>query len=95
MREDTIALWPKELAWQAVQGKSGEHLQPSYMLALSGGGDKGAYGAGFLNGWTQRGTRPEFSLVTGVSTGALIAPFAHIGIKHVIRYYSASRSTCS
>ncbi|MDD2893312.1 MAG: patatin-like phospholipase family protein [Halothiobacillaceae bacterium] len=79
MREDTIALWPKELAWQVAQGKSGEQLQPSYMLALSGGGDKGAYGAGFLNGWTQSGTRPEFSLVTGVSTGALIAPFAFLG----------------
>jgi hypothetical protein len=65
MREDTIALWPKELAWQVAQGKPGEQLQPSYMLAMSGGGDKGVYGAGFLNGWTQRGTHPEFSLVTG------------------------------
>lgn len=53
--------------------------QPVTMLALSGGGDEGAYGAGFLNGWTQKGTRPQFSIVTGVSTGALIAPFAFLG----------------
>lgn len=49
------------------------------MLALSGGSDNGAYGAGLLNGWTQAGTRPEFSIVTRVSTGALIAPFAFLG----------------
>ncbi|GJE60762.1 hypothetical protein MPOCJGCO_2878 [Methylobacterium trifolii] len=48
-------------------------------LALSGGGDDGAYGAGVLNGWSAAGTRPEFSLVSGVSTGALIAPFAFLG----------------
>lgn len=49
------------------------------MLALSGGADEGAYGAGVLNGWTQSGTRPTFTIVTGVSTGALIAPFAFLG----------------
>ncbi|WP_204270024.1 patatin-like phospholipase family protein, partial [Escherichia coli] len=48
-------------------------------LALSGGGGDGAYGAGVLNGWTAAGTRPEFSLVSGGSTGALIAPFAFLG----------------
>lgn len=48
-------------------------------LALSGGGADGAYGAGVLNGWTAAGTRPEFSVVSGVSTGALIAPFAFLG----------------
>jgi predicted patatin/cPLA2 family phospholipase len=48
-------------------------------LALSGGGADGAYGAGVLNGWTAVGTRPEFSIVSGVSTGALIAPFAFLG----------------
>jgi predicted acylesterase/phospholipase RssA len=51
-------------------------------LAVSGGGDNGAYGAGFLNGWTASGTRPEFKVVTGVSTGALIAPFAFLGPKY-------------
>ncbi len=52
------------------------------ILALSGGGDFGAFGAGFLIGWgaaPSDGARPEFDLVTGVSTGALIAPFAYIG----------------
>jgi hypothetical protein len=48
-------------------------------LALSGGGSDGAYGAGVIVGWTESGTRPEFDLVTGVSAGALIAPFAFLG----------------
>jgi predicted patatin/cPLA2 family phospholipase len=48
-------------------------------LALSGGGADGAFGAGLLNGWTQSGNRPEFEVVTGISTGALIAPFAFLG----------------
>lgn len=48
-------------------------------LALSGGGAKGAFGAGVLCGWSETGTRPEFQIVTGVSTGALIAPFAFLG----------------
>jgi len=48
-------------------------------LALSGGGDDGAFGAGLLVGWTQQGSRPTFNLVTGISTGALIAPFAFLG----------------
>jgi predicted acylesterase/phospholipase RssA len=52
---------------------------PLSYLALSGGGADGAYGAGVLNGWTAAGTRPEFSAVSGVSTGALIAPFAFLG----------------
>jgi hypothetical protein len=49
------------------------------VLALSGGGSNGAYGAGVLAGWSQRGERPEFDIVTGVSTGALTAPFAFLG----------------
>lgn len=48
-------------------------------LAISGGGQKGAWGAGLLVGWTAAGTRPEFTMVTGVSTGSLIAPFAFLG----------------
>jgi hypothetical protein len=48
-------------------------------LALSGGGANGAFGAGYLNGWSGTGTRPTFKIVTGVSTGALMAPFAFIG----------------
>jgi len=49
------------------------------MLALSGGAWDGAYGAGILNGWTRSGKRPEFMVVTGVSAGSLIAPFAFLG----------------
>lgn len=48
-------------------------------LALSGGGANGAFGAGLLVGWTASGTRPEFTAVTGVSTGALMGPFAFLG----------------
>lgn len=57
--------------WTATEGRS--------ILALSGGGANGAYGAGVLVGWTESGSRPEFSVVTGVSTGALAAPFAFLG----------------
>ncbi len=49
------------------------------LLAISGGGADGAYGAGVMVGWTSTGTRPNFAAVTGVSTGALIAPFAFLG----------------
>lgn len=49
------------------------------ILALSGGGANGAFGVGFLRGWADRGDRPDFDIVTGVSTGALIAPFAFLG----------------
>ena len=48
-------------------------------LAISGGGASGAFGAGLLKGWTESGTRPEFAAVTGISTGALAAPFAYLG----------------
>jgi hypothetical protein len=49
------------------------------ILAMSGGGANGAYGAGVLVGWSQSGTRPRFDIVTGISTGALAAPFAYLG----------------
>ena len=52
------------------------------MLAISGGGEDGAFGAGLLNGWSETGTRPVFGLVTGVSTGALTAPFAFLGQRY-------------
>lgn len=50
-------------------------------LVLSGGGENGAFAAGLLNGWSEAGTRPAFGIVTGVSTGAMIAPFAFIGAR--------------
>jgi hypothetical protein len=51
-------------------------------LAMSGGGADGAFAAGLLNGWTQSGKRPEFTVVTGVSIGALLAPYAFLGPKY-------------
>ena len=49
------------------------------IIAISGGAADGAYGAGLLSGWSQSGTRPIFKVVTGISTGAIIAPFAFLG----------------
>jgi predicted acylesterase/phospholipase RssA len=63
----------------ALPGPAGARLPPVSYLAVSGGGDNGAFGAGLINGWTETGTRPEFKMVTGVSTGALTAPFAFLG----------------
>jgi len=51
---------------------------PSF-LAISGGGVEGAFGAGLLVGWSEHGDRPQFSIVTGTSAGALMAPFAFLG----------------
>ncbi|MEO1198774.1 MAG: patatin-like phospholipase family protein, partial [Pseudomonadota bacterium] len=69
---------------QQQAAAAGRHVGPpsqrvASFLAISGGGSDGAYGAGLLNGWTDAGTRPEFDVVTGISTGALTAPFAFLG----------------
>lgn len=63
----------------AVAKRPQDPSRQTNLLALSGGGDNGAFGAGLLVGWTQRGDRPMFDQVTGISTGALIAPFAFLG----------------
>jgi predicted acylesterase/phospholipase RssA len=76
--QEAIASQQKEIAYLASQGQTGP-LPPAYYLAISGGGDNGAFGAGLLNGWTASGTRPTFKIVTGISTGALTAPFAFLG----------------
>lgn len=60
----------------------GVPLPRANLLAVSGGGEDGAFGAGLLCGWTETGTRPVFNLVTGVSTGALTAPFAFLGPRY-------------
>ncbi len=75
--EDFVVSWTRERA--ALGLAPGAPLPPAAYLAISGGGDNGAFGAGLLDGWTKAGTRPTFKLVTGVSTGALIAPFAFLG----------------
>ncbi len=71
----------RERRYLASKGHQGP-LPPAVYLAVSGGGDAGAFGAGLLNGWTATGDRPPFKLVTGISTGALIAPFAFLGPKY-------------
>ena len=73
--------------WAQVRANRPEMLKTGRrpvvnFLALSGGGSDGAFGAGVLCGWTASGKRPEFDLVTGVSTGALTAPFAFLGPKY-------------
>lgn len=81
LEQDFIASVARERAALEAAGHRGP-LPPANFLALSGGGDNGAFGAGLLVGWTAAGTRPDFKLVTGVSTGALIAPFAFLGPRY-------------
>ncbi len=78
IERETIDSLRREQAYRAASGQRGP-LPPVAFLAISGGGDNGAFGTGLLNGWTAAGDRPEFKLVTGISTGALIAPFAFLG----------------
>lgn len=70
--------------------------KPLNILVLSGGGMYGAYPAGVLRGWTESGSRPQFDIVTGVSTGALIAPYAFLGEEYddaLERSYTAVESS--
>ena len=76
--EEAVGSYKREQEQLAASGLSGQ-LPPADFLAISGGGDNGAFGAGLLCGWTTAGDRPVFKLVTGISTGALIAPFAFLG----------------
>ncbi|MBK1718990.1 patatin-like phospholipase family protein [Thiocystis violacea] len=92
IQAEGIASVRREQAHLASIGHRGG-LPPAVFLAVSGGGDNGAFGAGLLNGWTAAGDRPEFKLVTGVSTGALIAPFAFLGPaydKPLERFYTTT-----
>jgi predicted acylesterase/phospholipase RssA len=72
----------RERASLRKAGRSTAQMPAAFFLAVSGGADSGAFGAGLINGWTTTGTRPSFNIVTGVSTGALIAPFAFLGPDH-------------
>lgn len=66
-----------------------------HVLALSSGGAEGAYGAGVMKGWTESGERPEFDVVSGVSTGALIAVLAFLGPEYddeLERFYTETRA---
>jgi hypothetical protein len=76
---ESFAQWlelPDEVLEERYPGIIGR--RHDYLL-ISGGGSDGAYGAGLLVGWTEAGNRPEFQIVTGISTGAIIAPFAFLG----------------
>lgn len=68
----------REREFRTSSGQTGP-LPVAEFLAISGGGANGAFTAGLLNGWTAGGNRPQFKAVTGISTGALIAPFAFLG----------------
>lgn len=77
MERDLVRSFAQESPDEFPPGPDGSTYHAH--LALSGGGANGAFGAGFLNGWTKTGHRPIFKIVTGVSTGALMAPFAFLG----------------
>ena len=75
----SIAQKDEDVRAAAEAGRSPKSLLQADFLAISGGGDQGAFAAGVLSGWAKRGDRPQFEVVTGVSAGALAAPFAFIG----------------
>lgn len=81
LARESLASVKREQSYLSKRGQK-DPLPIAYFLAISGGGEKGAFGAGLLNGWTTAGNRPQFKLVTGISTGALIAPFAFLGPKY-------------
>lgn len=66
----------------STAAEPGEPAKKYNVLALSGGGSHGAYSAGVINGWTASGERPTLDIVSGVSTGALIATYAFLGPKY-------------
>jgi predicted acylesterase/phospholipase RssA len=70
---------PKMAAFVEARRRSGQQSPELNIVAISGGGDNAAFGAGLLVGWSDAGTRPDFDLVTGVSAGALTAPFVYLG----------------
>ncbi|MDM9627583.1 patatin-like phospholipase family protein [Rhizobium sp. S152] len=77
-----VTLQFQQIRRAAAKGIRTGSLRRADYLAISGGGGNGAYGAGFLKGWSERGDRPQFEVVTGVSTGALAAPFVFLGQKY-------------
>jgi predicted acylesterase/phospholipase RssA len=81
LQQEFVAATRREIDARHRAGIEGP-LPPAEFLAISGGGDDGAFGGGLLVGWTARGDRPVFKAVTGVSTGALTAPFAFLGAEY-------------
>jgi predicted patatin/cPLA2 family phospholipase len=81
LNKDAIALRLRQLK-EAAKTDPTISSKNLHLLTVSGGGSNGAFGAGLLVGWTAAGNRPNFDLVTGISTGSLIAPFAFLGPAH-------------
>ena len=83
---DKVPSWLQEkiddIKEEIRQSESDTKYISSDYLAISGGGANGAFGAGMLVGWTTAGSRPEFRVVSGISTGAIIAPFAFLGPRY-------------
>ena len=71
--------WLEKSAAEMKARYSGVYGHKHTYLAISGGGENGAFAGGLLLGWTEAGDRPEFTAVTGISAGALVAPFAFLG----------------
>jgi hypothetical protein len=80
-----IREWQDSLERERIRAGLGGGLPPAHFLAISGGGGDGAFGAGLICGWSDSGTIPVFKLVTGVSTGSMIAPFAFLGGPYIER----------
>lgn len=81
----------KVLTQKAKKYRDVNDSVPMDILALTGGGSRGAFGTGLLVGWTKRGTIPNFDIVTGISTGAVMAPFVFLGkeeLKKVEYFYT-------
>jgi hypothetical protein len=76
--------WEQSLARERASSQDGT-LPTGHFLAISGGGGDGAFGAGVICGWAEDGTLPAFKLVTGISTGSMIAPFAFLGGPYIDR----------
>lgn len=82
--------WFKKSKAELKERYTGIYGRRHSYLAISGGGENGAFAAGLLIGWTESGNRPEFTAVTGISAGALVAPFAFLGSEydHVLKIVS-------
>jgi Patatin-like phospholipase len=80
----TIPGMPNARFWMDSETdfKNALPAQPGPWLILSSGGGDGAFGAGLMVGLSAAGKRPDFTVVTGVSTGALMAPFVFAGRRY-------------
>lgn len=77
LQRNLLASMKEESPEDYPAGFDGVRVYP--IIAISGGSANGAYGAGLLKGWSEEGSRPKFKIVTGVSTGAITAPFVFLG----------------